>query len=230
MSLFNAGKINTISAIYGLANIYLRLSGGSPMASSVGYRPSQWGNVDSCFLVKPKSPRANIGGLFFDAIMNTSINNKLTVTSHPVQGGANISDHAYMEPVEISMEVAMSDAMDSYAYGQFQSVGMTKSVCAYKMLCELQASRVPMVVTTRLGTYQNMVITDINPQDDVSTLYGLRCSVAMRQVLMANVTNEEKVSARPWVSGSGSSTKEVQPVEKQKPGSIIYEGEKALGI
>lgn len=170
-----------------------------------GYRPRQWSGGGS-ELVYCKT---NIGGLFFDAVLNVSTEHAATITSHPVQSGANISDHMYLEPVIISMEIGMSDAMASMVRGQW-SGAYTKSVSAYRRLCELQALRIPFTVMTRLNQYQNMVIKSISVNDDVSTLYGLRATVALQQILMAQAVSE-KVSARGWISGGGANRGEVQP-------------------
>ena len=173
-----------------------------------GYYPRQWaaGTHGQGELVYVKS---NIAGLFFDAILSVSTEHNANITSHPVQNGANISDHMYMEPVQITMEIGMSDAMASMVRGQWTG-GNTKSVSAYRKLCELQEARIPFTVLTRLNQYQNMVIRSISVNDDAGTLYGLRASVSMQQILLANVATE-KVSARDWTSGSGTNRGEVQP-------------------
>ncbi len=178
-----------------------------------GYRPPQWIQLQPELLVYIKT---NIGGLFFDAVLNTSTESSLTVTSHPVQNGANISDHAYMEPVRLSMEIAMSDAMASMVPGQFYGA-YSKSISAYRALVDLQAARTPVRVQTKLNSYENMLITNISVNDDVHTQSGLRATVQLQQILIANVSSE-KVSARSWTSGGAANKGPVQP--KTNPKSI----------
>lgn len=173
-----------------------------------GYYPRQWaaGTHASGELIYVKT---NIAGLFFDAILSVSTEHNAVITSHPVQNGANISDHMYMEPVQITMEIGMSDAMASMVRGQWTGAG-TKSVSAYRKLCELQEARIPFSVLTRLNRYENMVIRSISVNDDAGTYYGLRATVSMQQILLANVATE-KVSARNWTNGDGANRGEVQP-------------------
>ena len=173
-----------------------------------GYFPRQWaaGTHEQGELVYCKT---NIAGFFFDAVLNVSTEHTAVVTSHPVQTGANISDHMYLEPVQITMEIGMSDCMASMVRGQWVGA-YTKSISAYRKLCELQAARIPFTVLTRLNQYQNMVIRSISVNDDASTLYGLRATVNLQQLILANVTTE-KVSAREWTSGDGANRGEVQP-------------------
>ena len=190
-----------------------------------GYRPPQW-------LGSGTSPaqlalcKTNIGGLFFDAVISVSTEHMATITSHPVQLGANISDHMYLEPISITMEIAMSDAMDSMVYGQWKG-GYTKSVSAYRMLCDLQARRIPITVLTRLNQYPDMVIESISVNDDYKSLYGLRATVSLKQVFVAEATTDT-VSARSWVTDADANRGEAQPSEV--PTSVIREGEIAGGM
>lgn len=192
-----------------------------------GYRPPQWPGSGT-------SPaqltlwKTNIGGLFFDAVLSVSTEHTATITSHPVQLGANISDHMYLEPISITMEVAMSDAMDSMLFGQWTGGGgYTKSVSAYRMLCDLQARRIPITVLTRLNKYPDMVIESISVNDDYKSLYGLRATVSLKQVFVAEATTDT-VSARSWVTDADANRGEAQPSEV--PTSVIREGEIAGGM
>lgn len=198
------------------------------MRSSGGYQPSQWHegvNIGSALngglsgimsaamsaLVQTVLVKTNIGGLMFDAIFSVDTEHSLTITQHPVQTGASMSDHAFVNPVRISMQIGMSDAM-AYRKGMtYANLGPTKSISAYRMLCELQAARTPLDVVTRLNTYHNMLIESIAVSDDVSTANGLKATVGLVQVLVVDVATE-KTSARNWTSGSGSKNGEQQPV------------------
>lgn len=199
--------------------------------SDNGYRPLSWGfrtSVEQLIYMQ-----TNVGGLFFDAILSTNTQESLTITSHPVQSGANISDHAFRNPTKISMEIMMSDVMASRVPGQFTDGGgargvilgmlganTSKSVSAYQRLLELQRMRMPVSVKTRLGYYDNMLIESIDTPDDVNTLSGLRCTINMTEVLVARVATE-KVSARPWTTSKGTNNGSVEP--GKPPTSILAE-------
>lgn len=179
-----------------------------------GYRPRQWGGG---LFPEMVYCRTNVGGLFFDAVLSANTEHSAAITSHPVQWGAHISDHMYINPVTITMDIGMSDAMASMVGGQWSGRD-TKSVSAYRKLVDLMEAREPITVWTRLGHYDSMVIESISVMDDSTTLYGLRASVTMKQILMAYVATE-KVSAREWTSGGGVNKGEVQP--KESPKSVI---------
>lgn len=194
-------------------------------ALTEGYRPKQWPRgIGAAQMVYCKT---NIGGLFFDAVLNVNTTHSAVITSHPVQSGANISDHMYMEPVQIAMEIGMSDAMASMVRGQWTGA-YTKSVSAYRKMCKLQALRIPFTVVTRLNRYDNMVIKSISVPDDVNTLHGLKATVELQQIIMAQVATE-KVSARNWTSGDGANRGEVQPKQMPTSGAGQIEGQTVNG-
>lgn len=144
--------------------------------------------------------KTNVGGYFFDAAIKFEHQSSLKITSHPVQTGSNIADHAYVEPSILVMEIGMSDAMESYIKGQF-SDGSSRSVSAYQTLSKLQADRLPLQIYTRLRTYKNMLIEQITAPDDVKTGYGLKASVRFKEIFVVDVA-AVKVSARPQTTGT----------------------------
>lgn len=146
--------------------------------------------------------KTNIGGWFFDAYLRMTHTSRLKLTQHPTQLGASLTDHAYLEPRELVMEVGMSNVAQSIVPGQFKG-GWSRSVQAFKVLKELQASRVPIQVHTRLGLYQNMLIEVLSAPDDYKTLLGLRCTVTMKELLVAQ-TKTVAISARPSVTSSAN--------------------------
>jgi hypothetical protein len=162
--------------------------------------------------------KTNIGSYFFDAFLRLDHTSKLTITQHPVQTGANISDHAFLEPKELTIEVGMTDVAQDIIPGQFAG-SWSRSVKAYEILKDLQAARIPLQVLTRLGLYKNMLIETISAPDDYRTLYGLKATITMREVLVATVQTV-KTSAKPHITNS-TNRGEVQPVETDE--SMLYQ-------
>ena len=220
-----AGTFNTLNGIWGAANLVAKLTGDKSFHQNDGYSPSVWGSglgFQQLLMVK-----TNLGGYFFDAVFSVDTEHSLTVTQHPVQTGANISDHAFVNPIRMTMQVGVSDAMAYRAGADYGGDGKTKSVQAYRLLCKLQELRTPMQVVTRLNTYQNMLIESIDVSDDVSTLCALKATVNLVQVVVVNV-GTEKVSARAWTSGAQKKAQEVQP--KGDNSTILRKIEKGTGL
>ncbi len=136
---------------------------------------------------------------FFDAVLRLEHTEGNRITEHPVQTGANISDHAFELPARLTLEIGMSDVMDSYQKGQFTET-KSRSVSAYQTLLRLKQARLPMQIITRLKQYENMVIEQMHAGDDFKTRHGLKCIVTFRQIMTAKV-NFKKVSSRPQVTG-----------------------------
>jgi hypothetical protein len=136
----------------------------------------------------------------FDAILRAEHNRQLRMTEHPVQTGASISDHAFLLPSEVTLEIGMSDAMQAFTAGVFTS-NKSKSISAFETLVALQEGAQPLTVTTRLATYQNMLIESIHALDTKATIAGLRATVVFREIFTGTVT-ATPVSARPQTTDS----------------------------
>ena len=153
--------------------------------------------------------KTNIAGYFFDAFLRIDHTSSLTITEHPVETGAAITDHSYVNPSVLVMEVGMSDVAASLVNGQFED-SWSRSARAYEILLALQQQRIPFQVVTRLKTYQNILIETIAVPDDYTTLYGLKATVTMREIFIATVKTV-KISERPQVTDS-TNRGEVQPI------------------
>ncbi|GAB6170546.1 hypothetical protein JCM15765_03950 [Paradesulfitobacterium aromaticivorans] len=167
--------------------------------------------------------KTNIGGFFFDAFLQVDYSRSLTITEHPVETGASISDHAYINPVQLIMQIGMSDAVKGVVSGQF-SQGVSRSLTAFQVLAELQQQRIPLNVMTRMGSFGNMLVETISVPDDYTTLYGLKATVSLREVFVATVKTV-KISARPQVTDS-TNRGTVEPVKPDE--SFLYQAEKIL--
>lgn len=132
----------------------------------------------------------------FDAEIQIEHEQQLRKTEHPVQTGASIADHAFLEPARLIGDFGMSDAMDAYFNPSTWTGNASKSVSAYQTMLALQFSRIPLSITTRLRSYENMVIESLLPTDTYKTATGLRMRVEFGQIFLA-IVSQSTVSARP---------------------------------
>lgn len=155
----------------------------------------------------------------FDAVLAAEHEQSLTKTRHPVQTGASISSHAYIEPAQLVLYVLMSDAVAQYTaanqtappYVQRWTGNPSKSVSAYRQVLALQSARIPLTVTTRLRTYYNMLILNVSPREDAKTITGARFRIEFEQLFVANIQTNP-VSARPNdTQSTGLGAVNVQP-------------------
>jgi len=148
------------------------------------------------------TPNAVPQYLVFDGVMRVSHSQRARPTLHPIQDNANVSDHIILDPSHLVMDVVMTDVLQPYAQGQWVG-NPSKSISCFETLDNLRQARVPLTITTRLKTYVNMFIVDVQPDDTVKTRYGLRATVEFQQIFLFNVATQT-VSARSQTTGSTS--------------------------
>lgn len=198
----------------------------APLAS-VGWRPPQWAkpamvsitvpagysttqpdnapvNVDANGVGFISTKKTAPTSYVFDAVLSAEHDQTLTKTHHPVQTGASVSSHAYIEPAQLVLYVLMSDVAAQYSasnqssapYIQQWTGNPSKSVSAYRQVLALQSARIPLTVTTRLRTYYNMLILRVSPREDDKTITGARFRIEFEQLFIANIQSNPN-SVRP---------------------------------
>ena len=79
------------------------------------------------------TPKTSIGGYVFDVYLNIGHSLTSTITSHPTQFGASISDHKYEEPDVLTFQIGMSDSSQDLVIGQFYKKGYTPQLKKLQM-------------------------------------------------------------------------------------------------
>jgi len=110
----------------------------------------------------------------------------MEITMHPVENGAQISDHAFLRPREIELEIGWD--------------GSTNPGDAFNQLKQLQAARVPFTVYTDRDVIDNMLVAGIATVTDQRTAYSFLAIVRCRQVNLVS-TQSTVVSPRQATSG-----------------------------
>lgn len=141
------------------------------------------------------------GDYYFDAIFSTQISSTLTITSHPIQTGADITDHAFENGKELTFQIGMSDVMESINTSVIFDGDSTRSINAYNTLCQLQKDRLPITVVNKFGTFNNLLIQSIVEEDNANTITSLRVTIVMKEIFVVDVESV-KVSARPEITDS----------------------------
>ena len=59
-------------------------------------------------------PQRSIGGVTFDVVVEEQHEDTLEITEHPVEHGANISDHAFMKPASVTIRAGVSDGSEPF--------------------------------------------------------------------------------------------------------------------
>ena len=170
------------------------------------YRPVEWGSQQPYTSIVT-TPYTDTNGnnvpsqmFVFDGVFQVEHEKTYEKTKLPVQTGAAVSDHIYLQPVRLVLEIGMSDAFDSYTSSMWSGYS-SKSVNAFQTLLTLGDTRLPFTVNTRLATYSNMTIDSINVPDNFETIFGLKATITLSETFFAQVVTTV-VSARPQTATS----------------------------
>lgn len=122
--------------------------------------------------------KKSLGGIQLDAVLSETHTNEVRLTKNPIELGADITDHAIVEPKKINIIAQVSDTplgvaalgqiVDSVTglFGTSTSDNITRSNAAYNALVQLMENREPIEVQTKLKLYSNMLITSISTKQD----------------------------------------------------------------
>lgn len=124
-------------------------------------------------------PKRMIGSIAVQVVVDEHAVDHLTITKQPVQQGASITDHAYMEPTTFAHTI------------YFAAPGITGGVSLakiYQQLQDLQSSLMPFDIVTPKRTYKNMLFEDLSQSTDKQTENCLAIHASYRQVLFVQIS------------------------------------------
>ena len=124
-------------------------------------------------------------GIIPDVTIEEQHTDTLTITDHPVEMGAAISDHAFKNPAEVTAKLGWSQQMallsSVLSGGLFSGTSSLQQM--YEKLQALQASRIPFDLSTGKRHYQNMLIKSLAVLTDAETENVLMVTVVFREVI-----------------------------------------------
>lgn len=121
-----------------------------------------------------------IGDVVVDCALEEVHTDRLMITDHPVERGANITDHAYKQPAEVTIRAGWSNS--SWQAGG--DPGYVQQV--YDTLLQLQESREPFAIITGKRQYENMLIQSLGVTTDQVTEQALMVTAVCREVILVD--------------------------------------------
>lgn len=166
----------------------------------------------------------SIGGIQLDAVLSETHNNTVRLTKNPVELGADITDHAIVEPKKIVIVAEVSDTPLGLAalgqivdlitglFGTSTTQNITRSNAAFNAMILLQEQREPLEIQTKLRLYQDMIITSlVTTQDKDSSRIALM-TIILEEVL---ITESQVVQLTPEQLQAGTTTEQASSAEKK---------------
>jgi hypothetical protein len=144
-------------------------------------------------------PQGNIGGIAIQATIEEEASDTVSVTDHPVEAGAQISDHAFVKPAELVLRcgwsnshgllgiVALFSGGGAPSNGGPTVPGLSTSDYVsgvYSQLLELQQSLLPFTVQSSIRRYTNMMFSALHLTRDQKTSRALMVTASLRQVII----------------------------------------------
>lgn len=193
--------------------------------------------IDSLGLDMISLTTKRIGEIDIAVTFEEAYSDELTITEHPVENGANISDHAIKRPREVVIKCGWSNADYAALLGTsaarllngYPSNGdYVNSI--YSQLISLQESREPMTVVTSRRMYNNMLIGSLTVVNDMKTTGALMCTATLREIIIVSTRattlppreNQADPSKTAEIENTG--TKQVRQATPSPGGSVSIPG------
>lgn len=182
------------------------------------------------------TPKGNIGGIEIQATLEETYIDVLQTTTHPVEVGAEITDHAFKRPKDVIIRCGWSNS------GLEALVGMVSALFSgelsvsdyvsgiYSQLLALQESRVPFDITTSKRQYKNMLIIALMVKVDEKTSEALFCTATCREIIIAQTQattlppKENQQAPESTAATENTGTKQAAPATPSPGGSAPIGG------
>lgn len=137
------------------------------------------------FVLKPRI----IGGFIPNVTVEEHHEDELVITEHPVENGAEITDHSYKRPEKVTIKCGWSNS-------SFAALGNPAYIDQiYQAFLALQRSRQPFMILTGKRSYTSMLARKVSVTTDEKTENILMMVVECQQVIIA-VTQTVTVPAQ----------------------------------
>lgn len=145
-----------------------------------------------------------------DVTISETHTDTVTVTSHPVDVGAAISDHAYKDQAIITCVFGWSDSsrlVNSLLDGSILK-GIESVNEVYDKLLELQTARMPIRLSTSKRVYPNVLITKVTTSTTSDTENSALIEVEFKEIIVATAKTVTLASIKQKNPGRTAGTRQ----------------------
>lgn len=174
--------------------------------------------------------------LEFDALISVSYAGAAQITDHPVENGADMSDHIRRRPKQIELSGIVSNDPIIYlaSFRATPSVPGTnpagRAEAAFKFLEDAQDRGLLMHVVTSMFDYEDMAITSLGCTRDVETGNVAAMSLSLREVQKATTETVAAVRSVTRPRNLGKRTKKAAPpAVEEKSAAMLHRLATAAG-
>ena len=170
-------------------------------------------------VIVPRQPfDTKIGDIVVDASIAETHVLENEITDHPVEQGANISDHSRPMPDSFTMECVVSNTPilpDAAGARPENKPGRAKAT--YEALKKLRDEGTLIDVVTSLVTYKSMVVKAVSIPRDAKTSDALKFSITLKQIRVVKNKLTASVKAAAPQAKKKAETGKQTPKEETLP-------------
>lgn len=152
--------------------------------------------------------RRQIGLVIPDVVTQESHTDSLTITSHPVENGATISDHAYLTPATVTMDIGFSSGGSLVDFWDTRQLDVGHGLSPteiYQNLLEMQKNRDLLDVVTGKRLYSNMLISNLSVTTAPDSEHVLFATLKLTEVIISNTDNRSSAAKENMQQGVATS-------------------------
>lgn len=180
----------------------------------------------------------SIAGVNIDGIISEDHDRQWRTTDHPVELGANITDHTIIEPKKLTIVGEITDTplggaafgaiIDTVGrFGTSTENGGTRSQQGYQQLIAVANARDVISVQTKLQLYDSMIISSIRTLQDKDSSKIVRFQMDLKEIF---VVETEVVDIPPEQLAAGKTRQQASsPAVKGKVEQQTVDPESAKG-
>jgi hypothetical protein len=193
-------------------------------------------------LIKPKR---SIGPLQAQVTLEETHTDALEITEQPVEQGANITDHAYKRPAEVTIKCGWSNSpsrsnlLDGLVGAVTSTITGVQALVSgnsesqvnqiYQNLLQLQSDRIPFDVYTGKRVYVNMLVKSLVVTTDKESEQALMVTAVLQQIIIAytqirainTAPKEQQKDAQATQTGIPNGTKQLSPAPNFNAGAAV---------
>ena len=170
-----------------------------------------------------------------DATLDVNLTHNMSVTSFPVEDGADISDHAQEQPATVTIRSLVS-ATPLRIFSFNPIIGDARPRAALEVMLELQANRELVRIVTDLKTYESMMLISFNAPRRKDTKNALLFTAVFQEVIVVSsqvvtLPPEEEVQETATVKEEGGKVtpKPTESEAETEKASLLYRTLQGVG-
>lgn len=181
----------------------------------------------------------NNGGSAYNVVFDVTVEeqhtDELTITDHPVEQGAAITDNAYKNPAMLVLQCGFSASGsvkgNLFSGGAGNPADVSNPLLdtgdafirkMYQFLLQIQIDRTPMTVYTGKRTYSNMLLKSIATNSSDKTEHSLPLTLVFREVILVQTSAVTVTTVQSLQSAPEETTPTVQTGTKQLAPADLY--------